>query len=164
MATTITPDAPVGTRPRLDVEKIRRDFPALHQKVYGKPLVYLDNAATSQKPQSVIDTVSRYYTIENSNIHRGVHYLSERATRAYEKARVKVKEFINAREAREIIFCRSTTEGVNLIAQSYGRSFLKEGDEIVITAMEHHSNIVPWQILCEQTGAVLRVAPINDAG
>jgi len=164
MATTITPDRPVDTRPILDVEKIRKDFPALHQKVYGKPLVYLDNAATSQKPQAVIDTVSRYYTIENSNIHRGVHYLSERATRAYEDARAKVKAFINAREAREIVFCRSTTEGVNLVAQSFARGMLKPGDEILITTMEHHSNIVPWQILCEQAGVVLRVAPINDAG
>ena len=164
MATTITSDVPVGIRPRLDVEKIRKDFPALHQKVYGKPLVYLDNAATSQKPQAVINAITRFFTIENSNIHRGVHYLSEQATKAYEEARNKVKEFINAREAREVVFCRSTTEGINLIAQSYGRNFLKAGDEIVLTAMEHHSNIVPWQILCEQIGAVLRVAPINDAG
>lgn len=164
MATAMTPEAKVGKRFHLDAGKIRKDFPALHQKVYGKPLVYLDNAATSQKPQAVIDTVSRYYTIENSNIHRGVHYLSERATKAYEDARLKVKEFINAREAREIVFCRSTTEGVNLVAQSFARGLLKPGDEILITAMEHHSNIVPWQILCEQTGAVLRVAPINDAG
>ena len=164
MATAISPEMQVGRRFRLDVEKIRKDFPALHQKVYGKPLVYLDNAATSQKPQSVIDTVARYYTIENSNIHRGVHYLSERATKAYEEARTKVKEFINAREAREIVFCRSTTEGVNLVAQSFARGLLKPGDEILITAMEHHSNIVPWQILGEQTGAILRVAPINDAG
>ncbi|HXF48063.1 MAG TPA: cysteine desulfurase [Verrucomicrobiae bacterium] len=160
----MTPEVKAGKRFHLDVEKIRKDFPALHQKVYGKPLVYLDNAATSQKPQTVIDTVSRYYTIENSNIHRGVHYLSERATKAYEDARTKVKEFINAREVREIVFCRSTTEGVNLVAQSFARGLLKPGDEILITAMEHHSNIVPWQILCEQTGAVLRVAPINDAG
>ncbi|HEU4437015.1 MAG TPA: aminotransferase class V-fold PLP-dependent enzyme, partial [candidate division Zixibacteria bacterium] len=145
----MTPEVKVGKRFHLDVEKIRKDFPALHQKVYGKPLVYLDNAATSQKPQTVIDTVARYYTIENSNIHRGVHYLSERATRAYEEARLKVKEFINAREVREIIFCRSTTEGVNLVAQSFARGMLKPGDEILITTMEHHSNIVPWQILCE---------------
>ncbi len=160
----MAPEIQVGKHSHLDAEKIRRDFPALHQKVYGKPLVYLDNAATSQKPQAVIDTVARYYTIENSNIHRGVHYLSERATKAYEDARTKVKEFINAREARETVFCRSTTEGVNLVAQSFARGLLKPGDEVLITAMEHHSNIVPWQILCEQTGAVLRVAPINDAG
>lgn len=164
MATILTPEMQVGKLSRLDAEKIRKDFPALHQKVYGKPLVYLDNAATSQKPVRVIDAITRFFTIENSNIHRGVHYLSEQATRAYEEARVKVKEFINAREAREVIFCRSTTEGVNLVAQSFARRLVKPGDEILITAMEHHSNIVPWQILCEQTGAVLRVAPINDAG
>lgn len=164
MAATLTQDARIKKPFHLDVEKIRKDFPALHQQIYGKPLVYLDNAATSQKPQVVINTVARYYTIENSNIHRGVHYLSERATKAYEDARSKVKEFINAREVREIIFCRSTTEGVNLVAQTFARGLVKAGDEILITAMEHHSNIVPWQILCEQTGAVLRVAPINDAG
>ncbi len=163
MATT-SKDIAVSVSAHFEVEKIRQDFPALHQKVYGKPLVYLDNAATSQKPQAVIDTLARYYTIENANIHRGVHYLSERATLAYEGARARVKDFINAREAREIVFCRSTTEGINLAAQSYGRNFLKSGDEILITTMEHHSNIVPWQILCEQIGAVLRVAPINDAG
>ncbi|MGH7830966.1 MAG: SufS family cysteine desulfurase [Candidatus Binatia bacterium] len=149
---------------RLDVEAVRRDFPALHQQVHGKPLVYLDNAATSQKPQAVIDRLLRYYSAENSNIHRGVHYLSEQATNAYEGARVKVQHFLNASDAREILFVRGTTEAVNLVAQSYGRSFIRPGDEIVISTMEHHSNIVPWQILCEQAGARLRVIPINHDG
>jgi len=147
-----------------NVWRIREDFPILRQKVHGKPLVYLDNAATAQKPQVVIDTVNRYYSTENSNIHRGVHFLSEQATAAYEDARAKVGHFINAPETREIIYVRSTTEGINLVAQSYGRTFIKEGDEIVISAMEHHSNIVPWQILCGQVGATLRVVPINHDG
>ena len=147
-----------------DVERVRRDFPALHQKVHGKPLVYLDNAATSQKPQAVIDALVHYYSKINSNIHRGIHQLSEQATAAYEQARAGVKDFINAAEEREIVFVRGTTEAINLVAQSYGRAFVKPGDEIVITAMEHHSNIVPWQLLGEQTGARLRVVPINDEG
>ncbi len=147
-----------------DVEKVREDFPILRVKVHGKPLVYLDNAATAQKPQVVIDTISRYYMAENSNIHRGIHFLSLQATRAYEDARDRVKHFLNASHTREILFVRGTTEGINLVAQSYGRTFIKEGDEIVISAMEHHSNIVPWQILCEQVGAKLRVIPINDDG
>jgi cysteine desulfurase / selenocysteine lyase len=150
--------------PPIDVERIRQDFPLLQQRVRGKPLVYLDNAATSQKPQSVIDAVTRFYTSENANIHRGVHYLSERATDAYDQVREKVARFLNARSSREIIFTRGTTEGINLVAQSYGRLALKAGDDIVITAMEHHSNIVPWQLVCEQTGASLRAAPFNDAG
>ena len=150
--------------PPIDVERIRQDFPLLQQRVRGKPLVYLDNAATSQKPQSVIDAVTRFYTSENANIHRGVHYLSERATDAYDQVREKVARFLNARSSREIIFTRGTTEGINLVAQSYGRLALKPGDDIVITAMEHHSNIVPWQLVCEQTGARLRAAPFNDAG
>jgi cysteine desulfurase/selenocysteine lyase len=150
--------------PPIDVERIRQDFPLLQQRVRGKPLVYLDNAATSQKPQSVIDAVTRFYTSENANIHRGVHYLSERATDAYDQVREKVARFLNARSSREIIFTRGTTEGINLVAQSYGRMALKPGDDIVITAMEHHSNIVPWQLVCEQTGARLRAAPFNDAG
>ena len=150
--------------PPIDVERIRQDFPLLQQRVRGKPLVYLDNAATSQKPQSVIDAVTRFYTSENANIHRGVHYLSERATDAYDQVREKVARFLNARSSREIIFTRGTTEGINLVAQSYGRPVLKSGDDIVITAMEHHSNIVPWQLVCEQTGAKLRAAPFNDAG
>ena len=148
----------------LDVKKIRADFPILKQKVHGKPLVYLDNGATSQKPQVVIDTLNRYYSLENSNIHRGVHFLSERATAAYEEARHKIKNFVNARSDQEIIFVRGTTEAINLVAQSYGRTFLKQGDEIIVSAMEHHSNIVPWQILCQQIGARLRVIPINHDG
>ncbi|HLB86613.1 MAG TPA: cysteine desulfurase [Terriglobales bacterium] len=153
-------DRPMG----FDVEKVREDFPILKVRVHGRPLVYLDNAATAQKPQVVIDTISRYYMAENSNIHRGIHFLSLQATRAYEDARDKVKHFLNASHTREILFVRGTTEGINLVAQSYGRTFIKEGDEIVISAMEHHSNIVPWQILCEQVGAKLRVIPINDDG
>jgi cysteine desulfurase / selenocysteine lyase len=148
----------------LDVDKIRADFPILKQKIHGKPLVYLDNGATSQKPQVVIDTLNRYYAAENSNIHRGVHFLSEQATAAYEAARQKIKLFVNARSEQEIIFVRGTTEAINLVAQSYGRTFLKPGDEIIVSAMEHHSNIVPWQILCEQIGARLRVIPINHDG
>jgi len=151
-------------RSGLDVEAIRKDFPILARKVHGRPLVYLDNGATSQKPQAVIDAVSRYYAEENSNIHRGVHYLSERATAAYEEAREKIKRFINAPKTQEIIFVRGTTEAINLVAQSYGRAFLKAGDEIIVSAMEHHSNIVPWQMLCEQVGARLRVIPINHDG
>ena len=148
----------------LDISKIRADFPILKQKVHGKPLVYLDNGATSQKPQIVIDALNRYYSTENSNIHRGVHFLSERATAAYEVARQKIKSFVNARSEQEIIFVRGTTEAINLVAQSYGRTFLKKGDEIIVSAMEHHSNIVPWQMLCEQIGARLRVIPINHDG
>lgn len=152
------------TQAVLDVEKLRADFPILGQQVHGKPLVYLDNAATAQKPVQVIEAVDRYYREYNSNVHRGVHTLSEKATLAYEGARTRIKNFINARSEQEIIFTRGTTEGINLVAQSYGRSTLQTGDEIIITAMEHHSNIVPWQLLCEQTGAVLKVVPINDAG
>src|ERR687897_2243662 len=147
-----------------DVEKIRQDFPILKERVHGKPLVYLDNGATSQKPQVVIDALNRYYKSENSNIHRGVHYLSERATSSYEDAREKIRLFLNAESDHEIVFVRGTTEAINLVAQSYGRTFLKAGDEIVISAMEHHSNIVPWQMLCDQVRAKLRVAPINYDG
>ena len=154
----------VSHAPVLDVKRVREDFPVLNVKVRGKPLVYLDNAATSQKPQAVLDALRRFYTEECSNVHRGVHTLSERATEDYEGARSKVCGFLSARQNREIIFLRGTTEGINLVAQSYGRTRLKADDEILITAMEHHSNIVPWQILCQQTGAVLRVAPINDDG
>ena len=147
-----------------DVARIREDFPILKEKVHGKPLVYFDNGATSQKPQAVIDALNRYYSAENSNIHRGVHHLSEQATAAYEAARSKIRNFINARADKEIIFVRGTTEAINLVAQSYGRSFLKAGDEIIVSAMEHHSNIVPWQMLCEQVAAKLRVSPINHDG
>ncbi len=148
----------------LDVESIRKDFPLLARKVHGKPLVYFDNGATSQKPQPVIDALNRYYSEENSNIHRGVHYLSELATSLYEEARKKLRRFVNARRLEEIVFVRGTTEAINLVAQSYGRKFLGAGDEIVVSAMEHHSNIVPWQMLCEQVGARLRVIPINHDG
>ena len=147
-----------------DVARMREDFPILKQRVHDKPLVYLDNAATTQKPQAVIDSLTRYYSFQNANIHRGVHALSELATYEYEKARGKVKLFLNASDSREIIFVRGTTEGINLVAQSYGRKFISRGDEIIISAMEHHSNIVPWQLLCEQVGAILRVVPMDDAG
>jgi cysteine desulfurase/selenocysteine lyase len=157
------PVAMVEDKP-VSISGCRHQFPLLHERVNGKQLVYLDNAATSQKPQVVIDTIMRYYQSENSNIHRGVHYLSEKATQAYEKARVKVKDFLNAVHREEIIFVRGTTEGINLVAQSYGRKNLKEGDEVLISAMEHHSNIVPWQILCEEKGATLHVIPMNDSG
>jgi len=148
----------------LDVEKIRADFPILHHQVRGHELVYLDNAATTQKPQAVIDAIVGYYENSNANIHRGVHYLSEKATEDFEVTRQALQRFVNAAEAREIIFVRGTTEGINLVAQSYGRTHVGADDEVVITAMEHHSNIVPWQILCEEKGAKLRVAPINDQG
>jgi len=147
-----------------DVNRIREDFPILKQEVHGCPLVYLDNAATSQKPQVVIDAITRYYAEQNANVHRGVHYLSQLATREYEDARVKIQRFINAAESHEIIYTRGATESINLVAASYGRKFVHEGDEIIISTLEHHSNIVPWQLLCEQTGAKLRVIPINDDG
>src|SRR2546427_874167 len=147
-----------------DVERIRADFPVLHQKVNGKPLVYLDNGASSQVPQVVIDRGSLYLEQEHSNIHRGVHYLSQKATTAYEGAREKVKRFINARESKECIFVRGATEGINLVMHGYGRKFISAGDDIIISAMEHHANIVPWQMLCEEKGARLRVIPMNDAG
>jgi cysteine desulfurase/selenocysteine lyase len=150
--------------PDFDVERIRRDFPILHQQVHGKPLVYLDNAATSQKPLSVIDAERDFYLHDCANIHRGVHELSERATRKYEAVRTKVQRLINAREIHEIVFVRGTTEALNLVASGFGRKILAPGDEVLITAMEHHSNIVPWQILRDEKGIVLRVAPINDAG
>ncbi len=147
-----------------DVERIRNDFPILQTKVHGHPLVYLDNAATSQKPQAVIDALVRYYEGENANIHRGVHYLSQIATEEFEKARETVRAFLNAARASEIIFTRGTTEALNLVAQTYGKANVGSGDEVLITTMEHHSNIVPWQMLCEEKGAKLRVAPMNDEG
>jgi cysteine desulfurase/selenocysteine lyase len=147
-----------------DVETIRADFPILRQKVRGHDLVYLDNAATSQKPQTVIDAIVRYYEAGNANIHRGVHFLSEKATEDFEQARRKVQQFVNAADASEIIFVRGTTEGINLVAQSYGGANVGAGDEVLITAMEHHSNIVPWQMLCDEKGAKLRVVPMNDRG
>jgi cysteine desulfurase/selenocysteine lyase len=167
MATTrevIHPPVREAAPPAFDVRRIREDFPILKQKVYGKPLVYLDNAATSQKPQRVIDAILHFYTQDCSNVHRGVHLISERATRAYEEARVKIQHSLHAAEHREIVFVRGTTEAINLVAQTYGRQHVQAGDEVLITAMEHHSNIVPWQILCEEKGARLRVAPINDRG
>ena len=147
-----------------DVDKIRRDFPLLRQRVHGRRLVYLDNAATSQKPQVVMDAIGQYYERDNSNIHRGVHFLSEHATEEFEAARRIMQSFLNAADASEIIFVRGATEAINLVAQTYGRTHVHAGDEVLITAMEHHSNIVPWQILCEEKGARLRVAPITDSG
>ncbi|HZE36751.1 MAG TPA: cysteine desulfurase [Candidatus Eisenbacteria bacterium] len=147
-----------------DVERIRKDFPILHEEVHGKPLVYLDNAATSQKPHVVIETLVDYYSKQNSNVHRGLHQLSERATEAYEGARTRIQRFLNAAHSREILFVRGTTEGINLVAQTYGRRAVGARDEVVITALEHHSNIVPWQMLCEEKQGRLRVVPINDAG
>ena len=155
--------ASVLRTPALDVERLREQFPILASEVHGKPLVYLDNAATTQKPRSVIEVESDYYERCNANIHRGVHLLSQRATDAYEGARERIRRFINAESTKEIIFVRGTTEAINLVAQTFGRRF-EAGDEILISAMEHHSNIVPWQLLAQQTGVVLRVVPINDAG
>lgn len=152
-----------GSRP-FDVASIRRDFPILHQHVHGKPLAWFDNAATTQKPQSVIDAISRFYAHDNSNIHRAAHTLAARATDAYEQARQKVQGFLGASSAKEIIFVRGTTEGINLVAKSYGAKFFQPGDEIVLSNLEHHANIVPWQMVAKQTGAVLRVVPVNDRG
>ncbi len=149
---------------RFDLNRIRQDFPALGQKVHGRPLVYLDNAATTQKPQVVLDALLRFYTMECANVHRGVHLLSERATQDYESARARVRDFLRAGQTREIVFVRGTTEAINLVAHSYGRKHIGPGDEILITALEHHSNIVPWQLLCQERSARLRVVPINDAG
>ena len=151
-------------RPSVEAATIRQDFPILRQRVHGKPLVYLDNAATTQKPQAVIDRISRYYAEENANIHRGVHALSDRATEAHEAARETVRGFLNAAYSREIIFVRGATEAINLVAQTYGRAHVGPGDEVVLSEMEHHSNIVPWQILCEEKGARLRIVPMTDAG
>jgi len=161
-ASVATPET--ATRSLLDVEKVRADFPILATRVHGQPLVYLDNAATSQKPKAVIDALVRYYEHGNANIHRGVHYLSQLATEEFEAGRRAVQKFINAAEASEIIFTRGTTEGINLVAQTWGRQHVGAGDEILVTAMEHHSDIVPWQMLCEEKGAKLKVAPINDRG
>ena len=154
----------IGEGAKFDVQRVRHDFPILWQKVHGKPLVYLDNAATSQKPQVVIDALRRYYEQDNANIHRGVHFLSERATEEYEAARRTVQSFLHAADSSEIIFVRGATEAINLVAQTYGRKHVHAGDEVLITAMEHHSNIVPWQMLCEEKGARLRVVPITDSG
>src|SRR5258706_2661536 len=166
MATTLEQLIPIKPKPSdaWDVERIRKDFPVLRQTVNGKPLVYLDNAASSQVPVMVIERGAQYIEQEHSNIHRGVHYLSMKATTAYEGAREKVKRFINARESKECIFVRGATEGINLVMYGYGRKFVGAGDEIIISAMEHHSHIVPWQMLCEEKDAKLRVIPMNDAG
>jgi cysteine desulfurase/selenocysteine lyase len=159
-----TPEKVLQKMSNWDVKKIRQDFPVLSQTVNGKPLVYLDNAASSQVPQVVIDRGAKYLREEHSNIHRGVHYLSQHATTAYEAAREKVRKFINAREAKECIFVRGCTEGVNLVASSYGRKFVGEGDEIIISQMEHHANIIPWQMLAEEKGAHLKIIPMNERG
>ena len=162
---TSVPPSPRPAAPRsFDAERVRADFPALHQTVHGKPLVYLDNAATSQKPRSVIDATDRYYAQQNANVHRGVYYLSEQATEIYEGVRGKARAFLNAREDREIIFTRGTTESINLVASSYGRMRLLPGDEVLVSAMEHHSNIVPWQMICDERGAKLRVIPMDRSG
>ncbi|RYU93537.1 cysteine desulfurase [Emticicia agri] len=148
----------------LDIQKIRADFPILDEKINGKDLVYFDNAATTQKPLPVLNALANYYGHYNANIHRGIHHLAEKATSAFEASRKTIQKFLNARYTEEIIFTYGTTDGINLVAQTYGRAFLKEGDEIIISAMEHHSNIVPWQMLCEQNGCVLKVIPVNDDG
>ena len=147
-----------------DAEQIRKDFPVLGREVNGHPLVYLDSGASSQKPNQVIDRLNRYYRLEHANIHRGVHHLSQQATEAYEQARETVRSFINAKNRHEVLFTKGTTDGINLVASSFGREFLKPGDEVIISTMEHHSNIVPWQIICEQKGAKVRVIPINQHG
>jgi cysteine desulfurase/selenocysteine lyase len=156
--------SPAALAPAFDIERVRADFPILQIEVEGRPLVYLDNAASSQMPQPVIDRLVRYQSTEHANIHRAVHTLSERATAAYEEARVKLQHFINAPDEREVIFTSGTTEAINLVMHGYGRKFIKAGDEIILTTLEHHSNIVPWQMLAEETGAIIRVLPINDAG
>jgi cysteine desulfurase/selenocysteine lyase len=155
---------PVGQARPFDVAAIRKDFPILHQQVHGKPLAWLDNAATTQKPQSVIDALARYYAQDNSNIHRGAHTLAARSTDAFEQARQKVQAFLGASSSKEIIFVRGSTEGINLVAQTYGRKFLQPDDEIVLSTLEHHANIVPWQMVAKEKGAVLRVVPVTDRG
>ena len=162
--TPIPTNARATARLDFDIGRVRRDFPILWEHVHGKPLVYLDSAATSQKPRAVIDAMSHFFLKENANVHRGVHYLAERATDAYEGARLKVKQFLNAKDKSEIVFVRGTTEAINLVAQTYGKTHVGADDEVLITAMEHHSNIVPWQMLCEEKRARLRVAPITDDG
>ena len=157
-------DLPAYSTARFDVERVRRDFPILAQRVNGHPLAYLDNSASSQHPEAVIDSIGRYYRESHANVHRGVHTLSQRATEAYEGAREKVRRFINARSVREIVFVRGTTEAINLVAQSYGRANFKRGDEIVLTWLEHHANIVPWQMLASELGVILRVVPIDERG
>ena len=152
------------TATKFDIHKIREEFPILNQDIQGKPLIYFDNAATTQKPKSVIDALSNYYLKINSNVHRGAHTLAERATEAFEQTRKSAQQFINSPSEEQLIFTRGTTESINLVAQSYGRTFLKEGDEIIISSLEHHSNIVPWQIVAAQTGAKIKVIPVFDNG
>jgi cysteine desulfurase/selenocysteine lyase len=160
----ITESITIGESRKLDIEKIRKDFPILETTVYGHPLVYLDNAATTQKPLAVLKAMDDYYTSIHSNVHRGVHYLSQQATDACEAARVKVAEFLGARHAHEIIFTKGTTESINLVAASFGKKFLNAGDSILVSGMEHHSNIVPWQMICEEKNATLKVIPIDESG
>lgn len=155
---------PTATATRFDVQAIRADFPILATKVHGKPLVYLDNAATTQKPKAVLEAIASYYTTGNANVHRGVHYLSGKATDLFEDARARIAAFLGAADPKEIVFTRNATEGINLVAQTWGRANLRAGDEVLISAMEHHSNIVPWQLLCEEKKAALRVIPMSDAG
>src|SRR5580704_10115024 len=150
--------------PAFDVEKVREDFPVLKQTIHGKPLVYLDSAATAQKPTAVVDAIRKFHEVDCANIHRSVHELSQRSTAAYEETRATARKFLNSKSVNELIFVRGTTEGINLVASSWGRKNVKEGDEIIISAMEHHSNIVPWQMLCEEKGAKLRIIPMNDRG
>ena len=157
-------DTAIEKKAAFDVQRIREDFPVLTQTAYGKPLIYFDNAATSQKPQVVIDALVKYYSEYNANIHRGVHYLSQKASQAFDDVRVKAQKFINAKSEKEIVFVRGTTEAINLVASSYGRKNISAGDEIIISAMEHHSNIVPWQLLCEEKNAILKIIPMNDSG
>ena len=154
----------IHTRPALDVEAIRKLFPVLHQRINGKPLIYLDNAATTQKPESVINAITSYYEGYNSNIHRGIHYLAEKATTAFEDTRRTVAEFINAAESEEVIFTTGTTGSINLVANGFGRKYLNPGDEVIISTLEHHSNIVPWQMICEERGAIMKVIPVDDLG
>ena len=154
----------INTVNKINIEQIRSEFPILHQEINGKPYVYFDNAATTQKPSIVIDALNNYYNQINSNIHRGIHTLAEKSTTAFEETRETVQRFINSESSEEVIFTKGTTESINLIAATYGRKFIKEGDEIIITTMEHHSNIVPWQMLCEEKGAILKVVPITDEG
>ena len=162
--TTDSAIAPAASVTPIDVSRVRQEFPIFRQRIGGKPLVYLDSAATTQKPQAVLDAIVHYYTHDNANVHRGVHRLSERATASYEAAREKVRRFINAEDVGEVVFVRGTTEGINLVAQTFGRTRVGPGDEVVIAAMEHHSNIVPWQLLCDEKGATLRVVPMSDEG
>lgn len=154
----------IKVEPEFDVARVRAQFPSLNQQVYDHPLVYLDSGASAQKPDVVIDAISNYYRNDHANVHRGVHKLAERATDAFEGARERIASFINAESPREIIFVRGATEGINLVAQSWGQQNLKSGDEVMITEMEHHANIVPWQFICQQKNAVLKVIPMNDRG